>query len=363
MKRMIWMVGVIVLVAGAAGAQGTVLFSDNFDTGTLGPKWRVVEGEWQIAEGALTNIGGGLIVLDHLPGNRFVWEAEINFPGNWMSLIMFYETPGDYGTLYFGGGYWEYFEMEHGGIGGYIQHRDSEITTGVDHQIKVVADYGRLTLYYDGKLKGQADLRPRAGSRLAFRNLERGGRVRIKSVRLSTLEAGEPKVVRALQPADLAQSTVFSETGLEAKPGKVEKLTGDLTRGLELKYNFEPGPTFSSRCARVPLTADRGKYVLCDVESDGSGNKVFLIVHDRSGEQHLVGEFTLSWKGWQECAANLSAFLESPSHKQRFHTRWGGDENQMIDFPLTKVDVGVTKRGGRVQDKGQIRFRNLRIVE
>ena len=366
MKLSIWMVGVIVMVAdvaGVAGAEGPVLFSDTFDAAALGPQWQVKEGAWQIADGALTNTGGGLIVLDQMPGNRFELEAEINFPGNWMSLIMFYETPGDYGTLYFGGGYWESFEMENGTLADYIQRRDPEITTGVDHQVKVVADYGRLTLYYDGKLKGQADLRPRAGSRLAFRNLERGGLVRIRSMRLSRSAAGEAKVVRALQPADVGQATVFSETGLEGKPSTAERLRGDLASGLELPYGFLPGGTFDSRCARLPLAADHGKYVLCDVEGDGSGNKLYLIVHDRSGEQHLVGEFTLSWKGWQECAANLAAFLESPPGKQRFHTRWGGDENQTLDFPLTKVDIGVAKRGARVQDKGQIRFRNLRLVE
>jgi len=363
MRLGIWMVGVIALVAGAAGADGPVLFSDTFDAATVGPQWQVKEGEWQIADGALTNTGGGLIVLDQQPGNRFELEAEINFPGNWMSLILFYETPGDYGTLYFGGGYWEYFEMDGGIIADYIQRKDPTITPGVDHQVKVVADYGRLTLYYDGVLKGEADLRPRPGSRLALRNLERGGRVRIKSVRLSRSAAGEPKVVRGLQPEDLGQSAVHGETGLEGKLGPAERLRGDLTGGLELKYGFAPGGAFESRFARLPLEAGLGKYVLCDVEGDGSGNKGFIIVHDRSGEQHLAGVFTLSWQGWQECAANLVAFLESPSHKQRFHTRWGGDENQMIDFPITRIDIGVAKRGARVRDQGQIRFRNLRVVE
>lgn len=363
MKHWVWITGMVLVLAGAAGADGPVLFSDTFDANALGPQWQVKEGEWKIADGALTNTGGGLIVLDVMPGNRFEWEVEMNFPGNWMSLIMFYETPNDYGTLYFGGGYWESFELESGGLGTYIQRRDETITPGVDHVVKMVADCGRVRLEYDGVLKGEADLRPRAGSRLAFRNIDRGGLVRIKSVRLSRLVTGEAKVVRALQPSDVGQGTVFSETGLEGKVGKAERLRGDLAAGLELPYSFLPGSIFDSRCARLPLAADRGKYVLCDVAGDGSGNKVFLIVHDRSGEQHLVGEFNLSWKGWQECAANLTAFLESPPGKQRFHTRWGGDENQMIDFPLTRVDIGVAKRGARVQDKGLIRFRNLRVVE
>jgi hypothetical protein len=76
-----------------------------------------------------------------------------------------------------------------------------------------------------------------------------------------------------------------------------------------------------------------------------------------------VGEFLVLWDGWQECALNLAAFLEGPSDRQRLHTRWGGDENQMIDFPITSVDIGVAKTDGRVQDEGLVRFRNLRFVE
>jgi len=364
MKPSLWMLGVIAVAAGIACADdGPVLFSDSFDAEALGPQWQVKEGEWTIADGALTNAGGGLIVLDQMPGNRFVWEAEVNLPGNWTSLILFYETPNDYGTLYFGGGYWESFELENGGLANYIQRRDETITPGVDHVVRMASDCGRVALYYDGVLKGEADLRPRAGSRLAFRNIERGGLMRIGSVRLSRLTTQEPTVVGALRPEDVAEGAVFSETGLEGTPGNPEPLRGGLAEGLGLEYGFAPGDDFESRCARLPLEAGQGKYVLCDVEGDGSGNKLFIIVHDRTGEQHLVGAFALTWTGWQECAANLTAFLESPPDKQRLHTRWEGDENQRIDFPITKVDVGVAKRWARGLDKGLVRFRNLRVVE
>jgi hypothetical protein len=234
---------------------------------------------------------------------------------------------------------------------------------GVDRQVRVVVDYGRITLFYDGELKGEADLRPRPGARLAFRNLDNGGLLRVKTVRVTRLGSADLQMVRSLQPDDLAHGAVYREAGLEGTLGKTERLRGDMSGGLELPYRFTRDNTFESRFARLPLEAAKCRYVLLDVEGDGSGNKLFIIVHDGSGEQHLVGEFTLSWKGWQECVGNLTAFLGSPPGKQRFHTRWGGDENQRLDFPIKRVDIGVAKRGARTQDKGQVRFRNLRFVD
>jgi len=356
-------VGLMTLgLAGAAHGQ-TVLFEDTFDAAALAPQWQVVEGQWNIADGALTNTGGGLIALNQPPGGQFELEAEINFPPNWMSLILYYESPNDYGTLYFGGGYWEFFEMDSGQIGTYVQHRDTEITHSVDHQIKVAVDHGRVALFYDGKPKPVADLRARPGAPIAFRNLEKGGLVRIKSVRLTKPAAAETKVVRALQAANLTKSVIYADHGLAGKPVAGERLTGDLSKGLELKYALTDGEVFESRFARIPLEAPACRKVLLEVEGDGSANRFFLIVHDRSGEQHLVAELLLSWQGWQEVGVNLAAFLESPPNKQRLANRWGGDESQLIDFPITAVDIGVAKRGGRTKSAGRIAVRALRFLE
>ncbi len=366
MKLSIALVGVaLALLGGGACADtgGTVLFLDTFEAPAISPDWTVHEGKWTTAEGALTNTGGGLIALNRSPGSQFELETEANFPPNWMSLILFYESPDDYGTLYFGGGYWEHFEMDDGRIGDYVQHRDPEITPGVDHQVRVVANHGRVTLFYDGKLKGEADLRPRPGAQLAFRNLANGGRLKIKRLRITRPALAQTTTVRALQPADLAGSAIHVDYGLEEKAGATARLSGDVASGVELGYVFADGAEFETRFARIPLAAAQCRHILVDVEGDASRNKLFIILHDRSGEQHLVAEAFLSWQGWQEVAANLAAFVDSPPDRQRLHTRWGGDENQRIDFPLTAVDIGVAKRDARARSSGQVRFRNLRLAQ
>lgn len=362
MKRSIWAAITVAVLAGVAGAEGTVLFSDSFDAAEISAAWTVVEGDWSIADGALTNTGGGLIVLNQPPGNCFELEAEINFPPNWMSVVLFYETPDDYGTLYFGGGYWESFEIEGGQLADYVQRRDTSIQPGVDRQIRAICDRGRITLFYNGELKGEADLRPRPAARLAFLNIKGGGQVRVNSLRVSTLPDAETGVVRKLEPADLAESTLIADRGLQAEILSTEPVVGDTVNGLELAYGFAPEPVFESRFLRIPLEAAECKYVLLDVEGDGSRNKLFIIVEDCTGEQHLAGAFGITWEGWQECVANLTAFLDSLPGNQRLHTRWGGDESQVLDFPIRAVEIGVAKSGVRVKDTGTVRVRNLRLA-
>jgi hypothetical protein len=365
MNRTLPLVTLLLTLTGPAFPQATdtVLFTDSFASGALAPDWTVVEGHWTITDGALTNTGGGLIVLNRPPGDRFTLEAQVNFPGNWSSLILLYETPDDYGTLYFAGGYWEYFDLDGGALVNYVQHRDLEITAGVDHEIKVTCDFGLATLHYDGKLKGEAPLRPRPGSRIALRNLPKGGRLQLKSLRVTQPATPPPSLVAQLPPASPAQSVIYADLGLQGKALPAERLTGDAPNGLRLPYAFAAGDTFESRFARLPLDSPPCRRLLFEVEGDGSKNRFFVILHDRSGEQHLVAEAFLSWQGWRELGVDLKAFLTSPDHKQRLANRWGGDGNQMIDFPLTAVDIGVAKRSARVKDSGQVRFRNLRLVE
>jgi hypothetical protein len=349
-------------VAGSADAE-RVIYSAAFDAAAIAPDWRVVEGDWSIADSALTNTGGGLIVLDKPLGSRFDLEAEISFPPNWASLILFYVNPEAYGTLYFTGGYWESFEIDETDFSDYIQHRDTGITAGVYHRVRAVCEYGRVTLYYDGQLKGEISFRPRPGSRLALRNIKGGGPLQVRTVRVTEPPATEVRVVRRLQESDLAKAGMWADYHLSGKPDRTRRLSGDLAGGVGLSYSFEPGPTFQSEFARLPLEAPKCAKLLVDVDGDGSGNTLFIILHDRSGEQHLVATTVLEWQGRQELAVNFSAFLDAPTDRQRLHTHWGGDENQTIDFPISAIDIGVAKRPSRTEASGEVKLRELRLLE
>jgi hypothetical protein len=103
--------------------------------------------------------------------------------------------------------------------------------------------------------------------------------------------------------------------------------------------------------------------IFMEVEADNSQNNFFVIVHDASGEQHLVLKSPIVWQGVQEVGINLAPYLESPPDMQRQAIHWAGDGNQKIDFPITAFDVGVSKRSPGAKLNGQMSIRDIRFVE
>jgi hypothetical protein len=361
------MTGVLTTGWGAIAAEGEerVVFADTFQAPQLSPEWQAVEGEWKIADGALTCRDGGLIVLNTPPGGRFTLEFEIAFPSNWMSVILFYTGPKDYGTLYLGGGYWESFEMLNEEIADYVQRRDPEIVrSGEFQRIKVTCEYSLVSFSYDGKKKGPATLTFRPGAKVAFRSLPKSGLLRIRNFRLSQLVGHGDRVSYEAPVSAWTKGVVYQDRDFAGSPAGQERLRVDARSGTaELTYQFEASRLFESCFVRLPVAAARGDTLLLDVEGDGSGNGLFVVVHDASGEQHLATATGLAWAGWQKAGVNLKTFLESPGNMERLAIHWGGDGNQKINFPIKALDIGVVKRGSRIADRGQLRFRNVRFMD
>ena len=357
----------VLAISGTSGAEesaGRELFSDSFEKPQLGSAWEVVAGSWKVEAGALTGRDGGLIVLQTPPGGRFSMEFEIQFPNTWMSVIPAYTGPESYGTLYFGGGYWESFEMVGKDIADYRQRKDPEIVTiSGTHRIKVVSEYGLLSFTFDGHAKGPAAIAFRPGSRVAFRTLPGSGLCKIKNFRLVQLTPDDSQTVFQMPAADVARGAVFQDYRQSGKPGAADRLNVDLKSGeATLKYEFDSGKLFESCFVRLPVQAAQSRAIFLDVEGDGARNDFFVIVHDASGEQHLVISTGIAWSGWQDVGINLEAFLKSPQQNELLAIHWGGDHNQRIDFPLRALDIGVVKRGIRSSDRGQVRLRNVRFV-
>ena len=85
---------------------GKVILADDFSGAKLSSDWKVVSGEWTIEDGTLVNRKGGIIVIDKLPGANFVVEADVRLPESaanfpWVGLFVFYESPTQYGGLYY----------------------------------------------------------------------------------------------------------------------------------------------------------------------------------------------------------------------------------------------------------------------
>ena len=365
-RRIIPMAVAFHVVTGTVLAQGTEseLFEDTFQSGTLSSHWTIQEGRWTVENGSLRNRGGGLITLGLMPGTAFVMEAEIHFPPNWTSVILFYTAPQDYGTLYFGGGYWESFELEGQEVANYIQHRDPDIVPGRAHKIRVVCNDARVTLYYDDQVKGTAFFQPRPASRIAFRNQEKGGLLEIRTIRIGKLAVLDGRTVYALAPADFAGSRMYRDRRRQGKLSPTDRLrVNETTQEVDLDYAFSDGNVYEGCFARIPLNVAFCNRLRLDVDADDSKNTFFVILHDKTGEQHLVVKTYLEWKGWQELGIALESFLTSPGKKERSALHWKGDGNQVIDFPITAVDIGIAKRSRRKTDRGTVRLKKVRFVD
>lgn len=172
------------------------------------------------------------------------------------------------------------------------------------------------------------------------------------------------KTVHELQPGDFVKGVTYRDYDTQVRSNAADRLTLDAKTGAaSSKYGFAEGEVFESCFVRIPVSVAKCTAVAMNVEVDGSKNNFFIIVQDTSGEQHLLLKTCLIWQGWQEVAVSLEPYIESPKQMQRFITHWGGDENQKIDFPITAIDMGVSKRDKRVRNSGQIGFRNVRFVE
>ena len=112
-----------------------------------------------------------------------------------------------------------------------------------------------------------------------------------------------------------------------------------------------------------PIATGERWLVADAIPNDGSRNTFFVILHDASGEQHMILKSALVWKGRQDLILSLENFLKCPEKMQRFYTRWGGDNNQKIDFPITKVDIGVARSGKANTSSGTVRFKKIRFLK
>jgi hypothetical protein len=357
---------VLALTAGAGYAQtGDVLFSDGFQSPRLAAHWKVQSGKWAVEDGCLAAKGAATVALDKPLGVQFELEAELNYRGR-MSFYFDTEKSAYLQIQSVDGqrGQWFLGERDGSNLLFASNHQnDLDITPGTYHRIRLTYDCGDFRFYCDGKLKEGATFRfnPDPCLSLASGQLYSAPfDLRIKGITVRKT-ACRLKTVYQLRAEDFAKGVIYADTGLAGKPVTGARLSGAGDSGAALTYRFQSGDAFESRFARIPLNVARANRIAIDVESDGSSNKLFVILHDRSGEQRLVSEIVLKWEGRREIGVNLGPFLQLT--KERSAGCWGGDENQKIDLPITAIDVGIAKRGARLKDGGEVTLRSVRFLE
>ncbi len=72
---------------------------------------------------------------------------------------------------------------------------------------------------------------------------------------------------------------------------------------------------------------------------DGSGNKVRLRIVDLTGESYVSPSSTLDFNGWQEIAYDNESTWQ----------HWGGDNNNVLDLPISHLSLEVMKEDAGAQ--------------
>ena len=347
---------------------GQIIFQDSFTEPQLAPQWRVVSGRWLIEDGCLVNRQGGQIVLGQSAGSNFVLDLEVNFPRwmaqfPWVAVYTHYADSQTYGAAYLNPGEsaCELFDRD-GGIyevnykGRYVFDRSRF------HQVRLICRPGKVNLLLDGKPMGSANMVSRAGSVIGFGGHEQGVHYRIRNVSVRQIEPEPVDVVAAVGAKQWAEAVIWRDYRYVGRSFPDESLKVDQQHAAAvLDYAFIDPNVFESCFARATTDIKPCAAVYLDVTSDGSGNKLFLIVHDCTGEQHLLGKTYLSWQGTETLRFDMRSFLAAPRFN-RYGTHWGGDMNQVIDFPIRAIDIGVAKRTAARQSHGRISFRNIRFA-
>jgi hypothetical protein len=81
----------------------TLLFSDDFHRGSLGPDWKIAQGTWQLKNGMLCSGGAGLIELGRPIKPPFRLEYDVSSPGPTdMACAWMHDAEGWQSGYYFG---------------------------------------------------------------------------------------------------------------------------------------------------------------------------------------------------------------------------------------------------------------------
>lgn len=151
--------------------------------------------------------------------------------------------------------------------------------------------------------------------------------------------------------------------------------------GLELKTHVDGRPAAPPADATL-LVDDKGANLVCDFTSAGhdaawvefpfkfgacseivldrtisdAKQKVFVILTDSADESHLFN-FDTGINGRAKVKARIVAANKAPG--ECFAFRWGGDDNQKIDWPVKRIALGVNDQPDTFVGKVDVSFHSV----
>jgi len=357
---------VVILLHSEDVKDRKTLFEDKFESPDIKKDWVVESGKWEIKNGCLFSQDEGIISIERSFEN-FIIETDIKvskwtsrYP--WISVIFFYENKDNNSFLTISPleSFYYIRAVENSEqstvIGGKIPF-DSEKM----HRVKLVCLYNRVSFYWDNVLISSVNL-DCIGKKIAFANIN-GVNFEMKNIRIQEIQEVPGKIVKEIKSEDFMESKIMEDYKFGCELRKDKKTILDKAK-IILPYDFSDAKDFRGTFLSLPVNIEKDANKIClTLKGDASQNKFFIIVHDKSGEQHLLYTKTITWNDALEIKIDMTDFFKAPTDGTVEATHWSGDQNQKIDFPITKLDVGICKREKMLKTKGLVEISNFRFEE
>ncbi len=134
--------------------------------------------------------------------------------------------------------------------------------------------------------------------------------------------------------------------------------------GIRMDYVFASA---GHDACMVEFPVDQGPFSALTVELSvsGPGHRPFVVLTDKNGEKHYfslvntrnIAAQALKKAGKHTLSIPVPVRNEHPGEKFAF--RWGGDDNQTIDFPVQSVRLGLNDSPDEFQGTGWIVFHSI----
>ena len=134
--------------------------------------------------------------------------------------------------------------------------------------------------------------------------------------------------------------------------------------GIQMDYVF---PSAGHDACMVEFPVNQGPFSTLTVKLSvsGPGHRPFVVLTDKNGEKHyfsLVNTRNIagqSLKKAGEHTLSIPVPVRNEHPGERFAFRWGGDENQTIDFPVKSVLLGLNDSPDEFKGTGRIVFHSI----
>jgi len=174
-----------------------------------------------------------------------------------------------------------------------------------------------------------------------------------------SLNFDDPKIWKVSAHVDEKPSAAPEEVSIQSD----DKNTCDGKPGLKLKYVF-PSARHDAVLLTTDVTVPSGTMLALRVYGDGSGHKLDAVLYDKNGEAHYLPIGSVYWRGWKTVYKSFADLVKVPESKwDVLCEHWGGDKNQTLEFPITRIIIGLNDQPDSFKGNGGITFGWLKIYE